>query len=42
MKKLIVMMVAALMIVACATPEERAARQAENLKMVKAAVGNQQ
>ena len=42
MKKLIVMMVAALMIVACATPEERAARQAENMKMVKAAVGNQQ
>ena len=27
---------------ACATPEERAARQAENLKMVKAAVGTQQ
>ena len=34
--------VGALLMVACATPEERAARQAENLKMVKAAVGNQQ
>jgi hypothetical protein len=36
------MMIAALLMVACATPEERAARQAENLKMVKAAVGSQQ
>ena len=29
-------------IVSCATSEERAARQAENLKMVKASVGSQQ
>lgn len=29
-------------IASCATAEERAARQAENLKMVKASVGNQQ
>jgi hypothetical protein len=36
------MIVAALLMVACATPQERAARQAENLKMVKAAVGSQQ
>jgi len=42
MKKFILMMIAALLMVACATPEERAARQAENLKMVKAAVGTQQ
>lgn len=42
MKKFILMMIAALLMVACATPEERAARQAENLKMVKAAVGSQQ
>lgn len=30
-----------LLVTACATPEERAARQAENLKMVKECVGNQ-
>ena len=41
MKQLMLMFVAALLMVACATPEERAARQAENLKMVKAAVGSQ-
>ena len=40
--KQFMLMIAALLMVACATPEERAARQAENLKMVKAAVGNQQ
>jgi hypothetical protein len=42
MKQFLLIIVAALLMVACATPEERAARQAENLKMVKAAVGNQQ
>ena len=42
MKQFMLMIVAALLMVACATPQERAARQAENLKMVKAAVGNQQ
>ena len=42
MKKLMLLFVGALLMVACATPEERAARQAENLKMVKAAVGSQQ
>lgn len=42
MKKLLLLFVGALLMVACATPEERAARQAENLKMVKAAVGTQQ
>ena len=42
MKQFMLMMIAALLMVACATPEERAARQAENLKMVKAAVGTQQ
>ena len=42
MKKLLLLFVGALLMVACATPEERAARQAENLKMVKAAVGSQQ
>jgi len=42
MKKFMLMIVAALLMVACATPQERAARQAENLKMVKAAVGSQQ
>ena len=42
MKQFMVIMIAALLMVACATPEERAARQAENLKMVKAAVGSQQ
>jgi len=41
MKQFMLMIVAALLMVACATPQERAARQAENLKMVKAAVGNQ-
>ena len=35
------MMVAALLMTACATSEERAARQAENLKMLKASVGSQ-
>ena len=42
MKQFMLMMIAALLMVACVTPEERAARQAENLKMVKAAVGSQQ
>ena len=42
MKQFMLMIVAALLMVACATPQERAARQAENLKMVKAAVGSQQ
>ena len=42
MKQFMLMIVAALLMVACATPHERAARQAENLKMVKAAVGSQQ
>ena len=42
MKQFMLMMIAAFLMVACATPEERAARQAENLKMVKAAVGSQQ
>ena len=42
MKQFMLMMIAALLMVACATPEERAVRQAENLKMVKAAVGSQQ
>ena len=42
MKQFMLMIIAALLMVACATPEERAARQAENLKMVKAAVGSQQ
>lgn len=42
MKQFMLMIVATLLMVACATPEERAARQAENLKMVKAAVGSQQ
>ena len=41
MKKLFFMIVAVLMVAACATPEERAARQAENLKMVKQSVGSQ-
>lgn len=41
MKKLMMMMVGVLLMAACATPEERAARQAENLKMVKASVGSQ-
>lgn len=34
-------MVAVLLMTACATSEERAARQAENMKMLKASVGNQ-
>ena len=42
MKKLFLMMIAMLMISACATTEEREARRAENLKMVKASVGSQQ
>ena len=42
MKKILVMIVAVMAIVSCATSEERAARQAENLKMVKASVGGQQ
>ena len=42
MKKLLFILVAILTIVSCATPEERAARQAENLKMVKASIGSQQ
>ena len=42
MKKLFLMMVAVLLMASCATSEERAARQAENLKMVKASVGSQQ
>ena len=42
MKQFMLMIIAALLMVACATPEERVARQAENLKMVKAAVGSQQ
>jgi hypothetical protein len=41
MKKLMMMIVAVLTIAACATPEERAARQAENLRIVKASVGSQ-
>ena len=42
MKKIFLMMMAVMVFVACATPEERAARQAENLKMVKSSVGSQQ
>ena len=42
MKKILVMIVAVMAIVSCATSEERAARQAENLKMVKASIGSQQ
>jgi len=41
MKNLLMLFVAVLLMAACATPEERAARQAENLKMVKASVGSQ-
>ena len=44
MKKSILFIVtsaAMLLVTACATPQERAARQAENLKMVKECVGNQ-
>ena len=41
MKKLLLLFVAALLMAACATPEERAARQAENLRMVKECVGSQ-
>ena len=41
MKKVFLMMVAVLLITACATSEERAARQAEYQKMMKASVGNQ-
>lgn len=41
MKNLLMIFVAIMLVAACATPEERAARQAENLKMVKASVGSQ-
>ena len=41
MKQILMLFVAALLMAACATPEERAARQAENLRMVKECVGNQ-
>lgn len=41
MKKVFMFLVAALLMTACATPEERAARQAENLKKVKECVGAQ-
>jgi hypothetical protein len=41
MKKFLIMITAVLLVAACATPEERAARQAENLKVVKASVGSQ-
>ena len=41
MKKVFLLMVAVLLMTACATSEERAARQAENMKMLKASVGNQ-
>ena len=42
MKKLFLLFVAALTIVGCATSEERAAREAEHMQKVKAAVGTQQ
>lgn len=42
MKKLLFMFLAALTIAGCATPEERAARQAERMQQVKQAVGSQQ
>lgn len=42
MKKLFLLLVAALTIVGCATSEERAARQAEHMEKVKAAVDGQQ
>ncbi len=42
MKKLLLLLVAVLTIVGCATPEERAAREAEHMQKVKAAVGSQQ
>lgn len=42
MKQLLLLLVAALTIVGCATPEERAAREAEHMQKVKAAVGSQQ
>ena len=42
MKKILMMIVAVMAMVSCATSEERAARQAENLKMVKASIGSQQ
>ena len=41
MKKVFMFFVAALLMTACATPEERAAREAENLKVVKECVGAQ-
>ena len=42
MKKLFLLLVTALTIVGCATSEERAARQAEHMEKVKAAVDGQQ
>lgn len=42
MKKLFLLLVATLTIAGCATQEERAAREAEHMQKVKAAVGNQQ
>ena len=42
MKKLFLLLVAAMTIVGCATSEERAARQAEHMEKVKAAVDGQQ
>lgn len=42
MKKLLLSFVAVLTIAGCATPEERAARQAEHMAQVKNAVGSQQ
>ena len=42
MKKLFLLLVAVLTIVGCATPEERAAREAEHMQKVKNAVGSQQ
>ena len=41
MKKYFLMMVSVLLLTACLSSEERAARQAENLKMVKSSVGHQ-
>ena len=41
MKKVFLMMVAVLLMTACATSEERAARQSEAMKVLKASVGHQ-
>lgn len=41
MKKVILMMLSVLLLTACLSSEERAARQAEALKMLKASIGNQ-